>query len=88
MSADLSLTIFVLVVVPPLLFLVMLLPAFLELKKPQDAGPRRIMENVPVVVPRFTLVPLIGSMEESQEFDVGLVQSFAHVLSVLPSLDA
>ena len=65
--------------------LVMFLPAFIELRKPKDAGPRRIEENV---VSRKYAVQL-AAIERSEEFEADLVimKKVASILSVLPNLE-
>ena len=65
--------------------LVMFLPAFLELRKPKDAGPRRIEENV---VSRKYQVQL-ASMERSEdmEADLAVIKKVANILSALPNLE-
>ncbi len=70
-----------------ILTLIMLLPAFLELKKPKDAGPRRIMDNIPgVQVGMMCAIPL-ASIEEEQKFDKALIRPLANVLRILPNLE-
>jgi hypothetical protein len=65
--------------------LVMFLPAFLELRKPKDAGPRRIEENV---VSRKYQVQL-ASIERSEdtEADLAVIKKVANILSALPNLE-
>ena len=68
----------------PILLLIMLLPAFLELKKPRDAGPRRIMLDFSHTLPSSkSLIDL----EEHCEFDLPVRQSVNVILSKLPSID-
>ena len=63
--------------------LIMLLPAFLELKKPRDAGPRTIMNNI-IAIPQLPTI-----MEaEKPILDPTLYQEIAEVLVVLPNLEA
>lgn len=63
--------------------LIMLLPAFLELKKPRDAGPRTIMNNI-IVIPQLPTI-----MEaEKPILDPTLYQKIAEILVVLPNLEA
>lgn len=65
--------------------LVMFLPALLELRKPKDAGPRRIEEDV--VLSKYQ-VPL-ASIERIVESDADLtvLKKVANILSVLPNLE-
>jgi len=62
---------------------VMLLPAFLELKKPRDAGPRTIMNNI-IAIPQLPTI-----MEDGKPIlDQALYQKLAEILVVLPNLEA
>jgi len=63
--------------------LIMLLPAFLELKKPRDAGPRTIMNNI-IAIPQLPTI-----MEDERPIvDQALYQKIAEILVVLPNLEA
>lgn len=62
--------------------LIMLLPVLLELKKPRDAGPRIIMDNI-IAIPQ--LQPIIG--EENLALDQALHQKIAEILAVLPNME-
>ena len=64
--------------------LIMLLPALFELKKPQDAGPRKIMEEIAAGPPRIE----ISSMEKDVEVNQDLLRKVSAVISVLPNLEA
>lgn len=68
-----------------LVTLVMFLPALLELKKPKDAGPRRINEDSDQLPPHMGLV----SMERTEQFKVDqtLIKKIADIISVLPNLE-
>jgi hypothetical protein len=70
----------------PALILIMFLPAFIELKKPKDGGPRLIkMENSGMIfATRF--IP-IANMEDEQKFDSSLIQTMAKIVDFLPSLE-
>jgi hypothetical protein len=65
--------------------LLMFLPALLELRKPRDAGPRKIMNDVATCESQMK----IASMERAEEIEVdqALVKKMANVLSVLPNLE-
>jgi hypothetical protein len=63
--------------------LIMLLPAFLELKKPRDAGPRTIMNNI-VAIPQLPTI----MEDEKIVLDQALRQKIASIIAVLPSLEA
>ena len=63
--------------------LIMLLPAFLELKKPRDAGPRTIMNNI-IAIPQLPTI-----MEDGKPIlDQALYQKLAEILVVLQNLEA
>jgi hypothetical protein len=63
--------------------LIMLLPAFLELKKPRDAGPRTIMNNI-IAIPQLPTI----MEDEKLILDPTLYQKIAEILVVLPNLEA
>ncbi|MEM3881381.1 MAG: hypothetical protein QXD19_06510 [Candidatus Bathyarchaeia archaeon] len=71
----------------PLLIFITLLPAFIELKKPRDTGPRLIMENTPVVNAYLMYHIRIGDLEKEQKFDASIIHSLAKALEALPNLD-
>lgn len=61
----------------------MFLPAFLELKKPRDAGPRTIMNNI-IAIPQLPTI----MEDEKPIIDQALYQKLAEILVVLPNLEA
>jgi hypothetical protein len=69
------------------LILITFLPAFIELKKPKDKGPRRIIAGVSEVNLRVAPVLPIVNIEDEQTFDRSLVQTMAKAISFLPSLE-
>jgi hypothetical protein len=71
----------------PILILIMLLPVLVELKKPKDAGPRMIMDNVSEVPISFMRVIPLANIEEEQKFDSTLIQTLAKIIGALPSLE-
>ena len=87
MIPNLTSTIVMLITVTPVLILIMFLPAFIELKKPKDRGPRMIMEGLPEVNMHMVHFISIANMEDEQKFDSSLIQTMAKVISVLPSLE-
>jgi hypothetical protein len=87
MISNLTSTIVMLITVTPVLILIMFLPAFIELKKPKDRGPRMIMEGLPEVNMHIVHFISIANMEDEQKFDSSLIQTMAKVISVLPSLE-
>lgn len=68
--------------------LIMLLPALLELKRPKDAGPRVIMDNILLVHSQTRKTTLMVNLEEEQKFDQTLTKKIADVISVLPNLES
>lgn len=75
-------------VVIPFLILITFLPAFIELKKPRDTGPRMIMENEQVINAYLMPCIKIVDIEKEQKFDVQLRHTLAMILEALPNLDA
>jgi len=79
--------IILIVVVTPALVLLTFLPAFIELKKPKDRGPRMITAEIPdanVSIRHF--IPL-ANIEDEQKFDNSLIQAMAKTIAVIPSLE-
>ena len=62
--------------------LIMLLPAFLELKKPRDAGPRTIMNNI-IAIPQLPTI----MEDEKIVLDQALRQKIASIIAFLPNLE-
>ena len=87
MILNLTSIITILIVATPILILITFLPAFLELKKPKDGGPRMIMENIPEVKTRTVHVIQIANIEKEQKFDISLIQTMAKITEVLPNLE-
>jgi hypothetical protein len=65
----------------------MFLPAIIELKKPKDNGPRRIMESIPELKMGIMTSILIANIEEEKKFDISLIRTLAKIIEVLPSLE-
>jgi len=65
----------------------MILPALLELKKPKDAGPRTIMDSIPIGQSLVGETTLIVNMEDDYEFDELLMKKIVDVIAVLPNLE-
>jgi hypothetical protein len=86
MIPNLTLIIILLALGTPILILIMFLPVLLELKKPRDAGPRLIMENISEVQIQMRAVSIV-SMEEEQKFDRALIRMLAKIIEVLPSME-
>ena len=70
MILNLTSIITVLIVATPILILITFLPAFLELKKPKDGGPRMIMKSIPEVKTRTLHAIHIANIEKEQKFDI------------------
>lgn len=68
---------------------IMLLPAFLELKRPKDAGPRIIMNDAIIVeyLRKGRAIPLRSIEEERFRLDQRIVKKIADVIAVLPNLE-
>jgi hypothetical protein len=67
---------------------VMLLPAFYELRKPSDAGPRRIMKES-LMLPLRTVKPfLIADVEEDYRIGQTTLHRILDIVAVLPNLEA
>jgi len=68
----------------------MLLPALFELKRPKDAGPRKIMDSM-IPVQRFQLgqmISLVNAEEEKLGLNQVLVKKIAEIIAFLPNLEA
>ena len=87
MIPNLTSIITMLILGTPILILIMLLPGLVELKKPKDAGPRMIMDNVSEVPIHIMRVIPLANIEEEQNFDSALIQALAKIIGVLPSLE-
>jgi len=87
MIIDLSSVLPVLVVAIPFLVLMTLLPVVIELKKPRDAGPRLIMEDVFGVSAYVLKVAPIVDIEAGWEFGVKPPSKLGSILGVLPVLE-
>jgi hypothetical protein len=87
MIPNLTWMITILIVATPILILVMFLPAIIELKKPKDDGPRRIMESIPELKIGIMNSILIANIEEEKKFDSSLIQTLTKIIEVLPSLE-
>jgi len=72
----------------PLLIVFMLLPAILELKKPKDGGPRRIMDNISEAQIQIMRTTRIVNIENEQRFDNAVIQPLSKIIVVLPNLEA
>ena len=62
------------------------LPALIELKKPKDAGPRLINDNIPKIRIGALKVPIID-IEEEQKFTYQSTIKIADFLYFLPDLE-
>jgi hypothetical protein len=71
----------------PVLILIMLLPAILELKKPKDEGPRLIMDNISEVQIQIMRRTHIANIENEQRFDSAIIQPLVKIIAVLPNLE-
>ena len=88
MTSELSSVSIILVVAAPSLLFLMLLPTLLELRKPRDAGPRRIMDDLSWKAGVQGWPSNMRNMEKLEKFDAGLVVSLGKLFAVLPNLDS
>jgi len=79
-------TIILMIATTPMLILMMFLPAFIEIKKPKDRGPRMITMGHSGML-FGTHFPYIVNIEDEQKFDSSLIQKMAKIVDVLPSLE-
>jgi len=80
--------IIIIIITTPVLILITFLPAFIELKKPKDKGPRMITAEIPEVHVRIPQFIPIANIEDEQKFvDSSLIQTMAKIIAVLPSLE-
>lgn len=70
------------------LILITFLPAFIELKKPKDGGPRMITAKIPGMKPRIARFISLANIEDEQTYDGSLNQKMVKIIGVLPSLEA
>jgi hypothetical protein len=87
MIPNLTQTILIVVLGTPILFLIMSLPALLELKNPKDSGPRMIMDKVPEFHVQPRLFVVIANIEGEVKFESSLIPRLSKVIEVLPSLE-
>jgi hypothetical protein len=87
MIPNLTTIVTILIVATPILILITFLPAFLELKKPKDEGPRMIMGSIPEAKTRSVHVIHIANIEKEQKFDISLIRTMAKFIEVLPNLE-
>ena len=82
-------TIIVLIFGVSTFILIMLLPAFFELKRPKDAGPRRMMDNI-VALHQFQLgqITSLINVEEEAGLDQAVIKKITDIISFLPNLEA
>jgi hypothetical protein len=80
--------IIIILVTTPMLILLMFLPAFIELKKPKDRGPRLITTGISEVNLFMANFSPLANIENEQRYDGSLNQTIAKVIAVLPSLEA
>lgn len=86
MLPNLNPTFIILILGIVIFIFVMFLPAFLELKKPKDAGPKMIMDYNFSANFAMKEIP-ITDLEETHGFDQTLVKRIIDAVSVLPNLE-
>ncbi|MGQ9624527.1 MAG: hypothetical protein ACUVUF_04190 [Candidatus Bathycorpusculaceae bacterium] len=66
----------------------MLLPAILELKRPKDAGPRRIEDFNTIKYSSIKVgIPLVNIEEEHFGLDQKIVSRLAEIIAILPNVE-
>ncbi len=72
----------------PILMLAMFLPAFLELRKPRDSGPRLIVPELLAVFASPVSKPVaLLNLEKKLDLDVSLKLLLRTILGGLPNLE-
>jgi len=66
---------------------IMFLPAMLELKRPRDAGPRRILGDTHGFLP-YSQIFTLEKAEEHISTDLGIMRKIMEIISFLPNLEA
>ena len=79
--------IIIIITTTPVLILLMFLPAFIELKKPKDKGPRIITLEKTDANNSITPFIYIINIENHQKFDNSLIQTMSKIIDFLPSLE-
>ena len=70
-----------------IVFILMFLPALIEVKRPQDAGPRLIANSF-TQLRLQTLRTVLSDIEEELNFDSQLTSKIAIFLAFIPNLEA
>lgn len=81
-----SYTLATLIAITTITFLLMFLPAIIELKKPKDAGPRLINDNIAKIRISTLKIP-ITNIEEEQKFDSKSTINIASFIYLIPNLE-
>jgi len=76
------------VLAAPVLLVVMLLPALLELRKPMDAGPRLIMTDIIELTGFAWHSPMLANIDADEGLDFKLLTHIGKMLAILPNLDS
>jgi|WetSurMetagenome_2_1015567.scaffolds.fasta_scaffold1308838_1 hypothetical protein len=69
-----------------IVFILMFLPALIEVKRPQDAGPRLITTSF-TKLRLHTLRTVLSDIEEELNFDSQLASKIAIFLAFIPNLE-
>ena len=83
---QISYTLATLIAITTITFLLMFLPAIIELKKPKDAGPRLINDNIAKIRISTLKIP-ITNIEEEQKFDSQSTINIASFIYLIPNLE-
>lgn len=70
------------------LILIMLIPAFLELKRPKDAGPRRIDDSEITQHPLTKMsLPLVDIDDEQAVLNRNILSILTEIIAVIPNIE-
>ncbi len=79
--------IFLLLAGTPAIFLIMFLPAFLELQRPRDKGPRRIPVGFNKGFSGLSSTEILN-LESDFQYDRAFILLLERAMAVFPSLDS
>jgi hypothetical protein len=81
MIPNLNFIITILACITTMVTLTLFLPAFIELKKPRDNGPRQIIDIQ-------TSFMQLASIEKEQKFDKQLIDQLSIIFAALPNIES
>lgn len=89
--SDLTSAIIIFLALGTVFVLILFFPAFIELKKPKDGGPRSIMEKVPVTKIRVLKTIVFSNMidiDKDESFGLLLNHRTAEIVKILPTFES